>query len=117
MMDYSKTDTTKYQKHYNENSFWKKIGKVARKVGEVVVLNALKLFYAMKMGKLSVGQVAIVVGALGYFISPLDLLPDLTPLVGYVDDAAVLAAAVATISACTDPQVVQAAKDKLKELF
>ena len=34
-----------------------------------------------------------LIGALAYFIMPFDVLPDLMPLVGFTDDAAVLAAA------------------------
>lgn len=34
----------------------------------------------------------IVVGALLYFISPLDAIPDLAPLVGYLDDLGVILA-------------------------
>ena len=44
----------------------------------------------MKMGKLNVGQIARVVGALGYFISPVDAVPDLIPVVGYGDVAVVM---------------------------
>lgn len=36
----------------------------------------------------------IIVGALAYFISPIDAIPDLTPLIGYLDDLGVIAAVV-----------------------
>jgi uncharacterized membrane protein YkvA (DUF1232 family) len=32
-------------------------------------------------------------GALGYFISPIDAIPDLTPLLGYTDDLLIISAA------------------------
>ena len=35
---------------------------------------------------------SIVVGALIYFISPIDAIPDLSPLVGYLDDLGVITA-------------------------
>jgi uncharacterized membrane protein YkvA (DUF1232 family) len=41
----------------------------------------------------------IVAAALAYFILPFDAIPDLMPLVGFSDDASVLAAAFAAISA------------------
>jgi len=54
---------------------------------------------------------------LGYFISPLDIIPDFTPLVGFSDDLGVLAAAIATVSAhITDEVRAQTAK-KLKQWF
>ena len=56
-------------------------------------LNALYAFmtdpHAPARGK------AVAIGALLYFILPIDLVPDLIPIVGFVDDAAVIASAVA----------------------
>ncbi|HTP12734.1 MAG TPA: YkvA family protein [Bacteroidota bacterium] len=40
---------------------------------------------------------SLIVGALVYFIVPVDAIPDFTPFVGYLDDALVIAAAVKTI--------------------
>ena len=37
------------------------------------------------------GTVAAIVGSLLYVLSPVDLIPDMIPVVGYLDDAAVLA--------------------------
>ena len=37
----------------------------------------------------------VIYGALGYFISPIDVIPDFIPVVGFTDDIGVLAAAVA----------------------
>ena len=42
---------------------------------------------------------ATVAAALAYFILPLDAIPDLMPLIGVSDDASVLAAALAAVSA------------------
>lgn len=110
------TDTSKYESSYSESGLWSTISKYAKKAGKEVILNALKLYYAMEMGKVTSKQVMIIIGALGYLISPVDLVPDFLPG-GLVDDAAVILAAVKTISACSDPEVVEAAKDKLEEWF
>ncbi len=106
----------KFAKDYSESSFWHKVQTVGMKAGKKVLLNALKLFYAMKLGKTNVAQVAAIVSALGYFISPIDAISDFLPG-GLVDDGAVLAAAVAAISACADPEVVQASENKISEWF
>ncbi len=41
----------------------------------------------------------LIVGALAYFVMPFDAIPDLLPLVGFTDDAAVIAATIAAIRA------------------
>ena len=41
--------------------------------------------------KLPVGTIAAIVGTLLYVLSPVDLIPDFIPGIGYLDDAAVLA--------------------------
>ena len=43
-------------------------------------------------------------GALAYFVMPIDLIPDFLPLVGFTDDAAVIAAALAAVSRSFRPE-------------
>ena len=58
----------------------------------------LKTLYGMLKNKdkfkLQKGSLAIIVGALVYVISPIDLVPDVIPVLGLLDDAAIIAAAV-----------------------
>ena len=109
-------DTSKYSQSYSESGFWKKIAEFAEKSGKEVINNALKLYYAMALGKATPAQIAAIVGALGYFISPIDAVPDMLPG-GLVDDGGVLALVVATLACCTDAAVVAAAQRKLQEWF
>jgi uncharacterized membrane protein YkvA (DUF1232 family) len=57
-----------------------------------------KLIAAIRSPKTSLKKKAIAVGALIYFISPIDLIPDHIPVVGYLDDLAVLSLAVNSIA-------------------
>lgn len=41
--------------------------------------------------------IAIVVGALLYIVSPIDIIPDAIPVIGFIDDAAIITAAIAQI--------------------
>jgi len=59
----------------------------------------------------------IVVGALSYLIFPVDLIPDFIPVVGLVDDASVIAAAVMKIIQHIDDDVKNKAKQQLVKLF
>jgi uncharacterized membrane protein YkvA (DUF1232 family) len=56
---------------------------------------------------------AILFGALGYFVMPADLVPDVVALVGFTDDAAVLAAAIGAIRAHLRPGHREAARRAL----
>jgi uncharacterized membrane protein YkvA (DUF1232 family) len=42
---------------------------------------------------------AVLLGAIAYFVVPTDIIPDYIPVIGYTDDAAVLAAAVNLVAA------------------
>lgn len=106
-----------HSKDYSESSFWTKVRKNASSIGKRPLLDALKLFYAMKEGKATSSQVISIVAALGYLICPVDAVPDILGAAGYVDDAGVLSAAAAALSCCADPSVQRLAQQKLKEWF
>lgn len=109
-------DNSKYEGEYSEEGLWKKIGEFAKKGGIQLILDALKLFYALKYKKATPVQITAIIGALGYFISPVDAVSDVLPG-GLLDDASVLALAVATLKCCADTEVVEAAKKKIKDWF
>lgn len=67
-------------------------------IGFRAVRMTLELYLLMEDPDVPSGVKATVVGALVYFIAPIDLIPDLAPLVGYSDDLIVLAAAVTAVS-------------------
>jgi uncharacterized membrane protein YkvA (DUF1232 family) len=59
---------------------------------------------------------AALVGAIAYFVLPADLIPDVLPVIGYTDDAAMLAAAIRLIAAHITPDHREAARRKLESL-
>lgn len=107
----------RYQKNYSEEDFWAKIKKVARKAGAKVIYLALILYYELADGKVSLKEKGIILGALGYFILPVDLIPDFLPLAGYTDDLAALVAAFAYVKSHLTPEVRMRAQTKLCEWF
>ncbi|OEY72835.1 YkvA family protein [Salegentibacter salarius] len=106
-----------YGKEYSDEGFWNKVKTVFKKAGIKVVYSALTLYYTYKKKDTPVWAKGVIVGALGYFISPIDAIPDITPGIGYADDIGVLLAAVATVGAYIDNEVKQYAKDKLRDWF
>lgn len=105
-----------YQKHYSESSLWDKIASAGKKAGAAIIYKALQLYYAATDPKTSWDKKAIIYGALGYLILPIDLIPDFLPF-GYADDAAALAAACEACSASITPSVITRAKNKMSKWF
>lgn len=76
-----------------------KIEKIASNGTLSKFLDDIKLYFKMlgdiftgKYKKIPVGTIAAIVGTLLYVLSPVDLIPDFVPVIGYLDDAAILAA-------------------------
>ncbi|SRR5690554_4026537 len=97
--------------------FWKKLGPNARHIGREALEKALYLYYAVQNPATPKWARRVIYGALGYFILPLDAIPDLAPLIGYTDDISVMAAALATVSFYITPEVKAQAHNKLSDWF
>ena len=101
-----------YEKHYSESSFWDKIKSVAVKAGYELINKALQLYYAMQSPSMPAKDKAIVIAVLGYFILPIDVVPDFIPGLGFADDLAALAWALKTISSNITPEVKEKAQQR-----
>lgn len=89
---------------YSEAGFWRKASTAARKAGKRVLNPAFRMYYAAQDPDTPVWARTTIYGALGYFISPIDGLPDFTPLLGYTDDLTLMAGAVAIVAAHIKPE-------------
>jgi len=85
------------EKIVRENLF-KYVEKLGKKVAKKLIDSVKFLYDAMVDPRTPFEVKAIAIAALVYFISPNDVIPDFIPGVGFSDDAAALAAAVASIS-------------------
>jgi uncharacterized membrane protein YkvA (DUF1232 family) len=90
---------------------------VAKRAGAKLVYASLILFYTLQSDKISMKDKAVIIGALGYLISPLDVMPDAIPIVGLSDDLAVLIYVLKMVWTDIDPEVKERAKAKLNEWF
>lgn len=106
-----------FGREYSDESFWSKVKGFASVAGQGVLEPALKLYYAAQDGDTPVWAKAIIVSALGYFISPIDAIPDVTPVVGFADDLGVLVAAVAAVAAHIKSEHVDRARETLRNWF
>ena len=106
-----------YEKAYSEEDFWSKIKKYAKVAGENVLEPALKMYYAATDSDTPVWAKGIIFGALGYFISPIDAIPDTLPVVGYTDDLGVLVAALSAVASYIKEEHTFKAKEVLAQWF
>ena len=79
-----------YNRHYDEDSFWKKLKHLASNVGSKVLYPALQLYYLLQAKDVPVKAKTLIVGALGYLILPVDMVPDFIPALGFTDDLSAL---------------------------
>lgn len=110
-------ESTNYAEKFSDQGFWNKLASFAKVAGKEVVEKALWLAYAFKADATPFWAKTAILGALGYFISPLDAIPDLVPAVGYSDDLGVLALAVTTVAAHITEDVKALTAKKLREWF
>ena len=93
------------------------IGRYFNRMGQQVVYSALLMGHSYRSKQAPLFARNIVIGAFGYLISPLDALPDLTPIFGFTDDLGVLTFGLVTIASYINDDVRIAARKDLKRFF
>ncbi len=117
-MDYQKEmEDEKYAEEYTEDKLFTKILKFAKKAGIKIIYVVLLLFYTLQKPEIPLKVKAAIIGALGYFILPIDLIPDFIPLAGFTDDFGVLLAALGTTAFYIDADSKEKARMKLHDWF
>lgn len=100
---------SEFKERYNASDLMGKIATVAKKAGASTVYHALLLYYVLTGNDIPTSKKVIVMAALGYFIAPVDFIPDFV-LMGLLDDGSVLLFALNQIQ----PYITD--KDKAKAL-
>lgn len=99
------------QTKYVEEGFWAKVKRYAAKVP--FAKEVVTLYYCSLDPKTPLSAKATAVGALAYWIMPLDLLPDFLPVAGFVDDATAVLIAYKAISG----QITDEHREKAEQFF
>ena len=110
-------DFMQYSGKFTNSDFVEKISKIAKRAGSKLVYAALILYYTLQSDKISVKDKAIIIGALGYLVSPLDVIPDAIPIAGLGDDLAVLIYVLNKVWGNVAEDIKAKAKDKLSKWF
>ena len=110
-------DFMSYANKFSQSEFVEKISRIAKRAGSKLVYAALILYYTLQSDRVSKTDKAIIIGALGYMISPLDVIPDAIPIAGLTDDFAVLMDVLKKVWTDIDPTIIEQAKEKLSKWF
>lgn len=88
---------TDYSDHFSDEGFLGVLNRISglRKLTKM----AMRVYHIVDDPDVPAWAKALAVAALGYLICPVDAVPDLIPIVGFGDDAGVLAAAIASLAA------------------
>ena len=113
----SATDMDKYAENYSESNFLSKIKDTIKKTGLGLIYKALQLYYVTENPNCPKKVKFGIYAALGYFITPLDVIPDFIIGAGYADDASTIAIALVMAQMYIDDTIKQKAKDKIRNIF
>jgi len=110
-------DITDYQENYSETKLISKILNSFKKAGAKLLNIVMTLFFTLKDPDTPKWAKSIIYGALGYFILPLDVIPDFVPIAGYADDLWALTGALGTVALYVKEDHKQQAKEKINKWF
>ena len=110
-------DFMNYKNRFSPGGFVEKISRIAKRAGVKLVYASLILYYTLESDQVSLKDKATIIRALGYLISPLDVVPDAIPIAGLSDDLAVLIYVLNRIWGDVSEDVKAKAKAKLATWF
>ena len=105
------SELSDYGDNYSDSGFWNKV----KKLGKKVLKPALQLYYVMKESSTPLDTKGLIIGALGYLILPVDLIPDFIPVAGYTDDLTALLAVVKMCKEHITPEIERKVRKDLGE--
>ncbi|MCI5507074.1 MAG: YkvA family protein [Prevotella sp.] len=110
-------DFMSYANKFSPSDFVDKVARVAKRAGAKLVYAALILYYTLQSDKVSTTDKALIVGALGYMISPLDAVPDAIPIIGLTDDLTVLVFVLKKVWGNVEDEIKDKARQRLTKWF
>lgn len=108
---------TNYEDNYDERSLSRKISSYARVAGQKVIFQVFVLYYCLLDRDTPKWAKAPIISALGYFIFPLDAIPDIIVGAGYSDDLGVLVVAMGMVLAHVKDEHKDRAREQVARIF
>lgn len=98
------------------NTFYAKPTNIFNLILSKLVYWALVIYYALQSSTLPTKDKAKIIAALAYLVFPLDLIPDVIPVVGLLDDGALLFA-LFRLFVTIDDDIRAQAREKTQQWF
>jgi len=117
MFDLKNPDSLSAPHWYSPPRLWRTLLRAAVVAGRKTLLTALTLFFCLRDADTPKWAKRVIVGALGYFVLPTDLLPDALPMIGFADDFMALTAALATVAAYIKDEHKTRATEQVARIF
>lgn len=111
-----KVDET-YKDQFKEDKFLDKLKKYFKKLGYNITYEAMCLYHIMMDKNTPLHAKAIIASTLGYFVAPMDFIPDIAPGIGLADDASAISACLATFNHYKSEEIQEKVKIKLNSWF
>jgi uncharacterized membrane protein YkvA (DUF1232 family) len=93
--------------------FWPTVKKALRSLP--FIEEVVAAYYAMLDPRTPIKPRLVLIGALAYFVTPFDVVPDILLGLGFVDDASILLAALAAVRSSIRDEHREAARRALAE--
>lgn len=106
-----------YGSHFSDAGFWSKVKLKSKTIGKNVLEPAFTLYQSLKDKDTPVWARATIVAALGYFISPVDAIPDPVLFFGYSDDLGVISTAMTAVYSHIKNEHSRMAAELLDDIF
>ena len=105
------------EKHYSPDKFLNKVKKYGTNMGFKALYSVAILYCALKSPDLPKEHKLMILGVLGYFVLPIDLIADMLPAVGLADDIVIITKAVSVIYSSITDEMKEEAHEVLKKIF
>jgi uncharacterized membrane protein YkvA (DUF1232 family) len=109
--------TDQFSRYYSDESFWRKVEKFGRMAGAKAVYQAVLLWYVATKKSTPLPIKMLIFGGLGYFVLPIDSVPDFLVGIGYADDIAILFGIISAYGMYMDDASKAKARAKVREIF
>jgi len=104
-----------YEQYFSVDGLMDKVSQLTGDACCELIEKVLTLYVLLIQGDVATATKVFIISALGYFICPIDAVPDVLPIVGYSDDLAIVAALLSQLDDLVNANVKKEVKRLMPE--